>query len=36
MLTAAVLAPEGSENSMVEVQRVWIQLRQIIEEGVQA
>jgi len=27
--TAAVLAAEGSENTMVEAHRVWVQLRQI-------
>jgi phenylpyruvate tautomerase PptA (4-oxalocrotonate tautomerase family) len=28
-VTAAVLAAEGSENTMVEAHRVWVQLRQI-------
>jgi phenylpyruvate tautomerase PptA (4-oxalocrotonate tautomerase family) len=30
-VTAAVLAAEGSENTMVEAHRVWVHLRQIID-----
>ena len=30
-VTAAVLAAEGSENTMVEAHRVWVQLRHIVD-----
>ena len=30
-VTAAVLAAEGSENTMVEAHRVWVHLRQIAD-----
>jgi phenylpyruvate tautomerase PptA (4-oxalocrotonate tautomerase family) len=30
-VTAAVLAADGSENTMVEAHRVWVQLRQIAD-----
>ena len=30
-VTAAVLAAEGSENTMVEAHRVWVHLRQITD-----